>query len=128
MIPSREPAARRKTDCKNRYGQNASGKWVRSSAFREIDYDPDNPDRLREFDSFDEAFAFDEARRLDGTGGRHAKPYPKPKRRSTAAFKSVRRSFANLAFCPLGEIAYTLLCRRLGMKTPPRAWRLFGFG
>ena len=53
------------------HGQNASGKWVRCSAFREIDYDIDSPDRLREFDSFDKAFEFDEARRLDGTGGRH---------------------------------------------------------
>ena len=77
-MPS-EPAERRKVTCKDRYGQIASGKWVRKSAFREIDYDPDNPDKLREFDSFDKAFEFDEARRMDGTGGRHAKPYPKPK-------------------------------------------------
>ena len=44
----------------DRYGENAAGKWVRSSAFRKIDYDPDNPDRLREFDNFDAAFAFNE--------------------------------------------------------------------
>ena len=62
-----------------RYGQNAGGKWVRSSAFREIDYDPGDTDKLQMFDSFDQAFQFNEARRLDGTGGRHAKAYPKPK-------------------------------------------------
>ena len=77
--PSDQPRAQRERVCKHRYGQNASGKWVRCSAFHEIEYDNDSPDRLREFDSFDKAFEFDEALRLDGTGGRHAKPYPKPK-------------------------------------------------
>ena len=77
--PSNEPSAQRKRKCKDKYGENAAGKWVRKSAFREIDCDRDNPDSLREFDSFEKAFEFDEARRLDGTGGRHAKPYPKPK-------------------------------------------------
>ena len=77
--PCKEPTAQRKRTCKDRYGKNAAGKWVRKSAFREIDYDPDAPDKLREFNTFDDAFAFDEERRLDGTGGRHAKPYPKAK-------------------------------------------------
>ena len=62
-----------------RYGENTAGKWVRSSAFREIDYDPNDPTRLREFDSFDEAFAFDEECRLNNTGGRKALHLPKPK-------------------------------------------------
>ena len=62
-----------------RYGENAAGKWVRSGAFREIDYDPENPDKLREFDNFDAAFAFDEECRLNGTGGRKAVHLPKPK-------------------------------------------------
>ena len=62
-----------------RYGENAAGKWVRSSAFREIDYDPENPNRLREFDNFDAAFTFDEECRLNGTGGRKAAHLPKPK-------------------------------------------------
>ena len=79
MHASWQPDAQRKRFCKTRYGENVAGKWVRKSAFREIDYDPNSPDRLREFDTFDAAFEFDEARRLDGTGGRHAKPYPKPK-------------------------------------------------
>ena len=80
-MPTLAPDYQRKSKLKRegRYRQNASGKWVRASAFRKIDYDPDNPDRLREFDSFDKAFEFDEARRLDGTGGRHAKPHAKPK-------------------------------------------------
>ena len=56
-----------------RYGENAAGKWVRCSAFREIDYDPEKPSSLREFDNFEDAFTFDEACRLDGTGGRKAK-------------------------------------------------------
>ena len=78
--PSDEPAAQRRNVLKRlgRYGENAAGKWVRKSAFREIDCDRDNPDSLREFDSFEKAFEFDEARRLDGTGGRHARYYPKP--------------------------------------------------
>ena len=62
-----------------RYGENGSGKWVRMSAFREIDYDPSVPWKLREFDCFDDAFAFNEDRRLDGTGGRKAKTYSQPK-------------------------------------------------
>ena len=62
-----------------RYGQNAAGTWVRSSAFREIDYNPENPDKLREFDTFEEAFAFDEECRLNGTGGRNAVHLLKPK-------------------------------------------------
>ena len=62
-----------------RYGENSAGKWVRASAFRKIDYEPENPERLCEFESLDKAFEFEEARPLDGTGGRHAKPYPKPK-------------------------------------------------
>ena len=63
----------------NRYGENAAGKWVRSSAFREIDCDPSDPTHLREFDTFEEAFAFDEECRLNGTGGRKAVHLPKPK-------------------------------------------------
>ena len=63
-----------------RYAQNAAAKWVRASAFREIDYDPENPDKLREFDTFDEAFEFDEARRMDGAGGRHAPGQAPPPR------------------------------------------------
>ena len=62
-----------------RYGKNAAGKWVRASAFREIDYDPENPDKLREFDNFDAAFAFNEECRLNCTGGRKATHMPKPK-------------------------------------------------
>ena len=54
-----------------RYGQNAAGKWVRSRVFREIDKDPENAGKLREFDTFEEAFEFEEACRLDGTAGRH---------------------------------------------------------
>ena len=63
----------------NRYGENAAGKWVRSSAFREIDCDPSDPTHLREFDTFEEAFAFEEECRLNGTGGRKAVHLPKPK-------------------------------------------------
>ena len=62
-----------------RYGLNAAGKWVRSSAFRKIDYDPENADKLREFDNFEAAFAFDEECRLNGTGGQKAAHKPKPK-------------------------------------------------
>ena len=62
-----------------RYGENAAGKWVRCSAFREIDYDPEKPGSLREFDNFEDAFAFEEACRLDGTGGRKPKFSNKPK-------------------------------------------------
>ena len=40
LKPSRESAAQRRKACQHRYGENAAGKWVRSSAFREIDYDP----------------------------------------------------------------------------------------
>ena len=79
LKPSRGPAARRRKACQHRYGENAAGKWVRSSAFREIDYDPENPNRLREFDNFDAAFTFDEECRLNGTGGRKAAHLPKPK-------------------------------------------------
>ena len=61
------------------YGVNLTGKWVRRSGFREIDYDPKKPDRLREFDNFECAVAFDEACRLDGIGGRSAKISIKPK-------------------------------------------------
>ena len=76
-----DPMSQRRTRLKRecRYGQNAAGKWVRSSAFREIDYDPDNPEKLQEFDSFDAAFEFDEQCREDGTGGRNAKFSPQPK-------------------------------------------------
>ena len=68
--PSDEPAAQRRNLLKRlgRYGEHAAGKWVRCSAFREIDYDPEKPDSLREFDNFEDAFTFDEACRLDGTG------------------------------------------------------------
>ena len=69
----------RKRTCKNRYGENVAGKWVRSSAFRENDYDPSDPTHLREFDTFEAAFAFDEECRLNGTGGRKAVHLPKPK-------------------------------------------------
>ena len=31
-----------------RYGENDAGKWVRSSAFREIDYDPENPEKVQD--------------------------------------------------------------------------------
>ena len=62
-----------------RYGENAAGKWVRCSAFREIDYDPEKLGNLREFGNFEDAFAFDEACRLGGTGGRKAKFSSKPK-------------------------------------------------
>jgi hypothetical protein len=62
-----------------RYGENESGKWVRSSAFREIDYDPEIPDKLREFNTFNEAFEFDEECRLHGTGGRKALHKGKPR-------------------------------------------------
>ena len=58
---------------------DSTGRWVRTRAFREIDYDPAFPDRLLEFDSFDKAFAWNEERRADGTGGRHAKHMSKPK-------------------------------------------------
>ena len=71
--------AQRKWQCKSRYKENAAGKWVRCVGFREIDYDPEENDRLREFDSFDEAFAFEEECRVTGTGGRNARHYPKPK-------------------------------------------------
>lgn len=43
------------------YGENAAGKWVRCSAFREIDYDREKPGSLREFDNFEDAFTFDAA-------------------------------------------------------------------
>ncbi len=78
---SKTPEARRKAECKRlgRFAENAAGKWVRAKGFREIDYDPENPDRLREFDSFDDAFAFDEKCRIDGTGGLKAKTWGKPK-------------------------------------------------
>ena len=79
LKPSRDPAAQRKKACQLRYGENVAGKWVRSSAFREIDYDPENPEKLREFDNFDATFAFDEECRLNGTGGRKAVHLPKPK-------------------------------------------------
>ena len=72
LKPSRESAAQRRKACQHRYGENAAGKWVRSSAFRKIDYNPENPDKLREFDTFEEAFAFDEECRFNGTGGRKA--------------------------------------------------------
>ena len=71
--PSDQPQAQRERVCKTRYGENAAGKWVRRSAFREVDYAPDDPTKLREFATFAEAFAFDEACRADGTGGRSAK-------------------------------------------------------
>ena len=77
--PSDQADVQRKGTCKNRYGENVAGKWVRSSAFRENDYDPSDPTRLREFDTFEEAFAFDEECRLNGTGGRKAVHLPKPK-------------------------------------------------
>ena len=77
--PSDQPKAQRERVCKTRYGLNAAGKWVRRSAFREVDYDPDDPSKLREFATFAEAFAFDEACRADGTGGRSAKYVAKPK-------------------------------------------------
>ena len=56
----------------------ASGSGLAHSA-RLINYDPENPDKLREFDNFDAAFAFDEECRLNGTGGRKAVHLPKPK-------------------------------------------------
>ena len=76
-----DAATQRKNALKRdgRYGENAAGKWVRSSAFREIDYDPSDPTHLREFDTFEEAFAFDEECRLNGTGGRKAAHLLKPK-------------------------------------------------
>ena len=61
-----------------RAGENAAGKWVRPSAFRKIDYDPENLDKLRECNSFDEAFAFNEECRLNGTGCRKADHLPEP--------------------------------------------------
>ena len=69
LRPSHQPAAQRKADLKRNgsYGENAAGKWVGCSAFREIDYDPEKPGSLREFDNFEDAFTFDEACRLDGT-------------------------------------------------------------
>ena len=73
------PEAQRKKACKQNYKENSTGRWVRTRAFREIDYDPAFPDRLLEFDSFDKAFAWNEERRADGTGGRHAKHMSKPK-------------------------------------------------
>ena len=77
--PSDQPQAQRERVCKTRYGENAAGKWVRRSAFREVDYAPDDPTKLREFATFAEAFAFDEACRADGTGGRSAKYAAQPK-------------------------------------------------
>ena len=47
--PSDQPQAQRERVCKTRYGENAAGKWVRRSAFREVDYAPDDPTKLREF-------------------------------------------------------------------------------
>ena len=46
---SDQPQAQRERACKTHYGENAAGKWVRCSAFREIDYAPDDPTKLREF-------------------------------------------------------------------------------
>jgi hypothetical protein len=77
--PFDQPQVQRDRLCKTRYGENVAGKWVRRSAFREVDYDPDDPSKLREFATFAEAFAFDEACRADGTGGRIAKYVAKPK-------------------------------------------------
>jgi hypothetical protein len=77
--PSQGPEVQRKHACKRRYGENESGKWVRSSAFRTIDYDPKNPDKLREFKTFDEAFEFDEECRSLGTGGRRARHMAQPR-------------------------------------------------
>ena len=76
-----------------RYGENAAGKWVRKSAFREIDYDPDSPDKLREFDSFDAAFEFDEKCREDGTGGRKAKFFAEAKDTAPESQRALRRCF-----------------------------------
>ena len=78
---SHQSATHRYVDLKRigSYGVNLTGKWVRRSDFREIDYDPKKPDRLREFDNFEGAVAFDEACRLDGIGGRSAKISSKPK-------------------------------------------------
>ena len=39
--PSDQPQAQRERACKTHYGENAAGKWVRCSAFREVDYAPD---------------------------------------------------------------------------------------
>lgn len=52
---------------------------MRRRAFRDIDYKPDNSNELRQFDSFDDAFAFDEAQLAAGSGGRKAKYHDKPK-------------------------------------------------
>ena len=69
----------REKQCRQRYGQNAAGKWVRCSAFRWIDYHQADSNYLREFGSFAEAFAFNEKCREDGSGGRNARCTAKPR-------------------------------------------------
>ena len=61
------------------YWQNAAGKWVRASAFRDVDYDPAAPGRLREFASLEEVLAFNEKCRGDGAGGPGVVHRPQPK-------------------------------------------------
>lgn len=94
--PCKMPAAQRKQACGNNYKENADGKWVRIRAFREIDYAEDG--YLNEFENFDAAFAFDEARREDGTGGRHAKHYPKPKDSVPADQLALKRHIQHTIF------------------------------
>ena len=77
--PSDQPQVQRERVCKTRGGENAAGKWVRRIASREVDYALDDPTKLREFATFAEAFAFDEACRADSTGGRSAKYAAQPK-------------------------------------------------
>ena len=112
-----EPTAQRQRSCKNRYGENAAGKWVRASAFREIDCDPENPDRLREFSNFDAAFAFDEECRLNGTGGRKAVHMPKPKdtvpKEQLALEKAIKQNKDDF------KKKATSTHRRLSKKTKP---------
>ncbi len=108
-------ALQRKNTCKRlgKYGQNLAGKWVRRTAFREVDYDPENPDRLREFAGFDDAFAFDEKCRLDGTGGRgvlhHNIPKESVPREQLALEQSVKHAIkkdgtcTGIPTCPLSH-------------------------
>ena len=62
--PSDQPQAQRERVCKTRYGENAAGRWVRRSAFREIDYAPDDPTKLRECATFENFHGIDQSKMI----------------------------------------------------------------
>ena len=73
--PSRRPEQRRRKACEKKYTQTGTGKWTRNTAIAAYHFEGE---KLKEFDDFEAAFAYEESCRINGAGGRHAAYTSKP--------------------------------------------------